>query len=423
MHDQEPDDLEPWVTPLEVARQLPSRASAPEPLTLPTREATSVRLEDLLGDTSTDGAQAAAYLRTLHGHAQGFAVVTGIGTSQVLSVARPPLELADLLESGLDQLVDGELGRCDLYVSVATHTIDPTGTRGRQRGTAATVGWVPAVVLDLDVKDGAFTSEADALAFLARLPIPPTIIIRTGSGGLHAYWILADGPVDAATARAAGHAWWLFCREMADGVALDPVYDPARMLRLPGSVRWPKPPVHQARPVRLELLDGPRGPLARLLELAAPAAERHATWRRAEQGRIAAGDRAAVEVLRTIGGTEGWPRLLALAQLDEAINHTLTWDDILRPHGWRPVTDPYTGTEQVDGEGRRVWSRPGSTRRSATTDWPPSPHTMTLFSTARETGLLRLLDTGVPLTKLRVHAELAYGGDLTALVRDLRGDA
>ncbi len=100
----------------------------------------------------------------------------------------------------------------------------------------------------------------------------------------------------------------------------------------------------------------------------------------------------------------------------------MTWDEILLPHGWRPTTDPYTGAEQVDGEGRRVWSRPGSTRRSATTDWPPNPHTMTLFSTAPQTGLLRLLDAGVPLSKLRVHAELAHGGDLSAVVRGLRGE-
>ena len=107
-----------------------------------------------------------------------------------------------------------------------------------------------------------------------------------------------------------------------------------------------------------------------------------------------------------------WARYQQIANLEEDFNETYSWDSILEPQGWTKLG--------VDEDGRVIWSRPGDgARKSATTDWPDSPHVMSLFSTAPETGLLNLHDAQVVLTKYRVWVELVWGGDEGAAIEKL----
>ena len=62
-----------------------------------------------------------------------------------------------------------------------------------------------------------------------------------------------------------------------------------------------------------------------------------------------------------------------------------------------------------------MWTRPRAdgekvNPRSAVTDWDDSPHVMSLLSDSPATGLTRLVDAGIPLSKLNVAAELHFGG-------------
>ena len=71
------------------------------------------------------------------------------------------------------------------------------------------------------------------------------------------------------------------------------------------------------------------------------------------------------------------------------------------------------------------WTRPhvegeGLNPRSAIVDWNNSPHVMSLLSEHESTGLRKLADAEIPLTKLRVLAELYYEGSLAALAAVLR---
>ena len=60
-------------------------------------------------------------------------------------------------------------------------------TRGDAGSTiAATCLWA-----DLDVKPGAFTSKDDAVRFVQRLPLYPSLIVCSGNG-IHAYWMLNE---------------------------------------------------------------------------------------------------------------------------------------------------------------------------------------------------------------------------------------
>lgn len=107
-----------------------------------------------------------------------------------------------------------------------------------------------------------------------------------------------------------------------------------------------------------------------------------------------------------------WLRATTLSGIEDKFNETYSWDSLLLPMGWTKLRE--------DDEGRVFWSRPGDgVRKSATTDWPDSPHVMSLFSTAPETGLVDLHDSGVLLTKYRVWVTLFWNGDESAAIQTL----
>jgi len=107
------------------------------------------------------------------------------------------------------------------------------------RGTAAQVVGIPGLWADLDVKEGAFESK-DAAAEFATAVLAPTVLVDSGNG-VHAYWLF-ENPLIFADSAAQEHAAgmtkaWLDHLQAAapEGVALDPVSDLARVLRLPGT--------------------------------------------------------------------------------------------------------------------------------------------------------------------------------------------
>ncbi len=96
---------------------------------------------------------------------------------------------------------------------------------------------------DLDFKPGGCGSRDVALAIIAEVGIilgtRPSVIVDTGHG-LHAYWPISDGQIaggDIAEARALLKRWGRLVEHIAAGhnVAVDNVFDLARVMRLPGS--------------------------------------------------------------------------------------------------------------------------------------------------------------------------------------------
>lgn len=117
----------------------------------------------------------------------------------------------------------------DLYVGVAT--------RGEIAGrTADDCESLYALFADVDFKD---TSEADARQRVRDFALPPSAVVASG-GGLHLYWFL-DKPLDLRDGGTAAAKQLL--RSLAVAIGADTkAAEPARILRLPGSLNHKYPP-------------------------------------------------------------------------------------------------------------------------------------------------------------------------------------
>jgi hypothetical protein len=100
------------------------------------------------------------------------------------------------------------------------------------------------------------------------------------------------------------------------------------------------------------------------------------------------------------------------ASVAEQFNATVTWVDVLGPHGWTcPDPDP-------DGDGAR-WRHPGATNPKSAT----IRHGL-LFVYSQATPF-EPTEAGAPhgYSKFRAYAVLEHAGDLRAAVRALRHEA
>ena len=135
------------------------------------------------------------------------------------------------------------------YVSVGGMNL-PEGQNGR--GRAADVVGLPALVADLDVQGGAHSAdnlptEAEALAWIAAMPLPATVVIHTG-GGFHV-WValseLIDPNTDAGrSVLKAWKAWWVaIARRFGRAIDVGVLADAARVLRPSGTVNAKRAPL------------------------------------------------------------------------------------------------------------------------------------------------------------------------------------
>ena len=314
---------------------------------------------------------------------------------------------------GLDPLVwPGEGGEHNLYTGLCSLTERPKPGR---RGGLKLVDQVGGAWLDLDVKETAFEGEEQVMPLVESLPLRPTMVVLTGSGGAHAYWKFHQ-PVNGDKARELVERWYLLAQRHAGDVKIDKLVNPDRILRLPGSIRWPKSTdPADAEPTLCRIFESTgetHDPIA-MLDLTQSAWRDHQAHVESTRARVQEGEREARQgAAGALEGVGRWGRMAMLAKVDEIFNERFTWESVLEPHGWTML--------ETDYDGRVGWSRPGDgVKRGATTDWPESPHVMSLFSTSPETGLLDLLEAGVPLTKYRVWVELACGGDEALAVRTM----
>lgn len=328
---------------------------------------------------------------------------------------------ADLVEvlsgpDSLNQLVYDSGVIWNLYMGVGTLKERPEGNRkGGRRDTAK----VPGVWIDLDTdKDGFFQSEDQCLEFLRSLDLLPSIVVATGTGGVHAYWKTRTW-LDADDAEKVCETWWAYLREQA-GVEVDRLTNCDRLMKLPGSVRWPKKDGEPATLVRLLYADpSVRYTRKRLMETGTAAYERYQGRLEASRQRVTEG---RLRATYDASALTGWGLLLAMQNIEEDFSLRYTWRDILIPLGWTEL-----GT---DSENRTIWARPGLTpdqlHKSAATDYGDS-QAMSLFSDSVDTGLQELAEAGVPLTKYRVFVECVWHGDepgfVKAYVEEMQNDS
>lgn len=133
------------------------------------------------------------------------------------------------------------------------------------RGTAADVARLAAVYADLDVKPSGMPDMLKASEVVADLGVMlgtmPSAMVMSGHG-LQPYWPIEDGP-SGADAQALLRRWGRLVAHVAEirGGKVDPVYDLARVLRVPGTTNYKSEPVpvvgvaQEGRPLTAEELD------------------------------------------------------------------------------------------------------------------------------------------------------------------------
>lgn len=122
-----------------------------------------------------------------------------------------------------------------VFFSVATRQNDSSGS-------GENLAHLPALFVDVDYKD---IPELDARKRLNEFPFPPTAVVSSG-GGLHFYWQLAE-PVDLHTVESRQHVRDVL-RRLATFLGGDmKAAEPARILRLPGSMNVKYTPPRQAK--------------------------------------------------------------------------------------------------------------------------------------------------------------------------------
>jgi len=122
--------------------------------------------------------------------------------------------------------------RMPAYFGVALRTQSAVKDRKGDRGHCH---WLTAFYVDADFK---LLGEVETRRRLAEFPLPPSIIVNSG-GGLHLYWLLRT-PLDLQRDYPGAQS---ILRRLAKGVAgiADIVAsEPARVLRIPGSLNFKK---------------------------------------------------------------------------------------------------------------------------------------------------------------------------------------
>jgi hypothetical protein len=141
----------------------------------------------------------------------------------------------------------------DVYASVCEFA---SGAQGRCADDAVSI---PGLWADLDVKPGNAQlpqSREELDRVLAELP-PVSMLVDSGSGGAHAYWLFTERQAVTDETRDLTERWIRYVSGIASNVLgrrieFDAVGDLARVMRVPGSVNQK---VHET--VRLVVGDGP----------------------------------------------------------------------------------------------------------------------------------------------------------------------
>lgn len=331
------------------------------------------------------------------------------------------ISMGAVLEEMIEDLKEEFEGICvapwSTYYQIAPSTEAMVGAGIRPDKTKC--AGTRVLFADLDVgKSGGFKDKAEVEEFLGGLEVPPGAVVWTGSGGAHASWRMdSDGAErlrEVMTGRQIGERWWTWldaeCKRMGmDHVVIDRLIDlDARVLRLPGTIRYPKYSGDVTAPVVADYREVDRVTFEKFMEVTDKTFEPYKKRVRERQEM----DTVLLSELVDISQRRGvWGERIIQAHVEEWAEERLEWSEILEEYGWTRFRE--------GGDGSIEWTRPGGEGKSATTDWPDSPGVMSLFSTDPSTGVLDLYEAEIVLTKWRVFLRLVHGDNVWEAADDL----
>lgn len=277
-----------------------------------------------------------------------------------------------------------------------------------RRGGLNMVEHVPGLWADIDIKEGGFSSQEQILEWVDTIHCTPTMIVDSGSGGAHLYWKYA--PSTTYKDIYAPEAWWAYLDYISGpDISIDKIQDLARILRLPGSIRFAKVPGESDKAVRILSNSGLTYDQKQLRDFAEPFYEMKKVAVRENASRE---EELSVSI-ENLSFNHNWlfeSNMLKKAMLENKIRDEYSWNEILEPQGWTVNRELRDGSIE--------WTRPGegASGRSAVSDWPDSPDVLSLLSTDPHTGLGDLKELGVPLTKMRVMLRLWFDDEVEKMM-------
>jgi hypothetical protein len=144
----------------------------------------------------------------------------------------------------------------DLYVGMGLH---PTALGAKQRGGVASVSGIAGLWAEFDTSPDGRPDQASILELLDGLPFRPSMLVDSGSGGVHAYWLFREPWIfedarERQMAAAMVQGWESYIHSRTE-FKFDKVFDLARVLRIPGTFNTKG---GLRRPVRLLRLEDER---------------------------------------------------------------------------------------------------------------------------------------------------------------------
>lgn len=376
-----------------------------------------MKLTDLTGEVKISAHHATSFINTWFAPEDKIVIVgrktEKTGRHDTLSQSMLASEFAKLDDEALEGMIFSEDGsKWNLYFGVCPVIEDVDYNK---RGTEDNISYVTGVWADIDVKDKGFASQEEIIHFLFGLALQPTIVVGSGSGGVHAYWKLVDGEKGD---KELVDRWWSYLDEAAGERKIDKLIDLTRILRMPGSVYFPKADSKTSKVGAVEILYKIDSKYT-IEEIYKVSAEAFSTKHERRKTLITKDANArldmamfAGDLLAGVGGNQ-WRLYRALSEVESYVNDHMSWAEILEPHGWT--------WQRTLRDGSNEWARPGRDERSAVVDYEDSP-VMSLLSSADETGLADLKDAGIPLTKYRVLWRLKFNDqDDDSMLRYLIG--
>lgn len=375
-----------------------------------------MKLSDITGKVKISAHHATTFVSTWFDPEDKICVVgrksEKTGNLDTVSQSMTAGEFCQIDDDTLESLIFDEDGnKWNLYLGVAPIKEDVTLKR---RGTEANISHVTGVWADIDIKEGGFESQEDIINFLYSLALRPTIVVGSGSGGIHAYWKLRKGQLGD---KELVERWWSYLDESAGDRSIDKLVDLTRILRIPGTVYFPK-----------EKSGGKLGSVAimfhqpentytvqQIHDISQEAFnikhEKRKKLISSDANRRMDMDVFARDMLAGLGGNR-WKMWRAISELESYVNERIDWAHILEPHGWTFMRRLRDSSNE--------WARPGRSERSAVVDYEGSP-VMSLLSSSPDTSLSDLKDAGIPLTKYRVMLRLWFDDDEKEMVKYLIG--
>jgi hypothetical protein len=375
-----------------------------------------LKLSDLTGQVKISARHACTFVSTWFDPDDNIAVVgrrsVKTGHYDTVSQSMKASEFCQMDDDMLESLIFEEDGtKRNLYLGVAPIKEHVTI---KQRGNEENVTHVTGVWADLDIKDNSFKTRDEILAFLfGEIKFPPTIVVASGSGGIHAYWKLAPGLKGN---KELVERWWAYLDEAAGERKIDKLVDLTRILRIPGTVYFPKPDSSaKIGSVEILYLIDRTYTIEEIKEVTEEAFrikhERRKKLISQDANRRMDMDTFARTMLAGMGGNK-WKMWRAISELENYVNDHMSWAEILEPHGWT--------WQRTLRDGSNEWARPGRDERSAVVDYEDSP-VMSLLSMAPETRLDDLKDAHIPITKYRAFLRLQFNDNEAEMVKHLIG--